>query len=174
MTTLRRFLVVQMLMLWQGGFLFYSAVVVTYGTKVLGSSFEQGRITRLVTQTMNLIGAVALVVFAWDLVRNRAPLRRQRIVLWACWDVMALCLIALFLIHPHLDRMVNFDAVSGAAAIADRPTFKFWHRTYLWVSTAQWIAGLVFAATLLRSWMVADRAHGFGNQSFPDPAPHDH
>ena len=36
MTAVRRFLVFQTLLLWQGGFLFYTAVVVTIGTQVLG------------------------------------------------------------------------------------------------------------------------------------------
>ena len=46
-------------MLWQGGFLFYAAVVVPTGTEVLGS-FEQGRVTRHVTDWLNGIGAVTL------------------------------------------------------------------------------------------------------------------
>ena len=54
MTILRRFFVLQSLMLWQGGFLFYAAVVVPIGTDVLGGSFEQGRITRFVTEQMNV------------------------------------------------------------------------------------------------------------------------
>ena len=36
MTLLRRFAVVQLLMLWQGGFLFYSGFVVPVGTDLLG------------------------------------------------------------------------------------------------------------------------------------------
>ena len=45
MTPLRRFLVVQALLLWQGGFLFYAAFVVPAGTEVLGSAAAQGAIT---------------------------------------------------------------------------------------------------------------------------------
>ena len=52
MLLLRRLLVVQLLMLWQGGFLFYVVFVVPVGTDVLGSSFEQGRITRFVTHSL--------------------------------------------------------------------------------------------------------------------------
>ena len=36
--TLRRFLVVQALMLWQGGFLFYTSAVVPTGTNLLGAA----------------------------------------------------------------------------------------------------------------------------------------
>ena len=38
MSTFRRFLVIQALILWQGGFLFYAAVVVPTGSKVFSSS----------------------------------------------------------------------------------------------------------------------------------------
>ena len=69
MSLVRRFLVIQALLLWQGGFLFYAAVVVPTGTEVLGS-FEQGRVTRHVTNSMNVIGAVTLIILAWDQLAN--------------------------------------------------------------------------------------------------------
>ena len=45
----RRLLLLIGLMFWQGGFLFYAAVVVPVGTRVLGSETEQGFITQSVT-----------------------------------------------------------------------------------------------------------------------------
>ena len=87
MTIFRRFLVVQALMLWQGGFLFYASFVVPVGTEMLGGSFEQGRITRHVTDSMNAVGAVALVIFVWDLLVARKPYQQMR---WGCWGVMAI------------------------------------------------------------------------------------
>ena len=41
---------------WQGGFAFYSGVVVTLGAEVLGSDLEQGLVTRAVTPWLNGIG----------------------------------------------------------------------------------------------------------------------
>ena len=58
MTPLRRFLVLQSLLLWQGGFLFYAAFVVPAGTEVLGSSAAQGVITTRVVDALNVCGAV--------------------------------------------------------------------------------------------------------------------
>ena len=111
MQLLRRFLVIQALMLWQGGFLFYAAVVVPTGTDVLGS-FQQGRVTRNVTDTMNVIGAITLAVLAWDQIRSPAR-RRAR---WLLWAMLASGLVALFLIHPLIERYVDFSAAGGVSA----------------------------------------------------------
>ncbi len=156
MTILRRFLVLQLLILWQGGFLFYSAVVVPIGTDVLGGSFEQGRITRLVTEQMNVIGAVALGFFAWDLLHASRSLR-QRCVLWGCWLFMAAGLVALFLLHPRMVEMVNFESSSAARFKGKHADFRFLHRTYLWIVTVQWAVGLLFAIVMLASWRQSDK-----------------
>ena len=82
---LRRFLVFQAFLLWQGGFLFYTAVVVPIGTDVLGSALVQGLITRRVTDWMNLFGAVWALAFAWDVAACRDPDRRRRLARWLGW-----------------------------------------------------------------------------------------
>jgi preprotein translocase subunit SecG len=154
MTLLRRFLVLQLLMIWQGGFLFYSAVVVPIGTEVLGGSFEQGKITRWVTADMNAVGAVALGVFAWELLATGRASSRRRWLLWGSWLVMAGGLVALVLLHPQMVEMVN---PAKSRLTGNRAEFRFLHRTYLWISTFQWIAGLVLALALVWSWRKADR-----------------
>lgn len=150
---LRRFLVVQMLMLWQGGFLFYASFVVPTGTEVLGNSFEQGRITRHVSMSMNWVGLVALAVFAWDILRCRSA-RAPGLCLWGSWLVMALGLAALFAIHPRLLELVDFST----STFEDRGRFRFWHRTYLWICTFQWLAGLIYTVATLTAWRQLDRA----------------
>lgn len=150
MQLLRRFLVVQALMLWQGGFLFYAAVVVPTGTDVLGS-FEQGRVTRHVTDWMNVIGAITLAILAWDQLCSPPP-RRTR---WAIWTILAVGLAMLALLHPRIESYVDFSATGG---ISDYPAFYFWHRVYLYVASAQWFVGLTYVAILLRSWSANSRA----------------
>src|SRR5947209_11754789 len=61
----RRSLVLAALMFWQGGFTFYAAVVVPLASAELGH-LQQGFITRHVAWYLNLAGAVALLVLAWD------------------------------------------------------------------------------------------------------------
>lgn len=152
-TLLRRFLVIQMLMLWQGGFLFYALIVVPAGTEVLGSALAQGRITRVVAASMNVIGAVAMLVFAWELRQGPATRRAIRYWLWGSWAVMAAGLIALFLLYPRLHELVDFDA----SRHLDRGRFYWLHRVYLLISTAQWVASVVFAVVLLQAWRANDR-----------------
>lgn len=144
MLLFRRFLVVQFLMLWQGGFLFYVVFVVPVGTEVLGSSFEQGRITRFVTGSINLTGVIALAFIALDLLCSG---RRNRL-LWFCWIAMTILLVAQFAIRSHLMTLVNFDE----RTFPDHAVFYSWHRVYLWISTVQWAIGVVLVVGLLRAW----------------------
>jgi hypothetical protein len=149
---LRRFFVLAALMFWQGGFTFYAAIVVPVGTEVLGSKVEQGRITRQVARSINLSGAVALAVFAWDLAATRSG-RRLRWGRWLSWLGMVVALGVLFVLHDRLDAMFLPDELK----ILDRPRFIFWHRTYLWVSTVQWGFAVLFALLTLVAWRAEDR-----------------
>src|SRR5262249_17618726 len=70
-TVARRFLVLAGLMLWQGGFTFYAAVVVPIGMDELGSHTAQGVITRRVAPVINLAGLAALALLVWGMPRQR-------------------------------------------------------------------------------------------------------
>ena len=143
MSMLRRFLVFQALLLWQGGFLFYAAFVIPTGTDVLGT-FEQGRVTRHVTNSMNVIGVVALTILAWD--QCFSGFRRLR---WSLWVAMAGTVVALVWLHVLIESLVDFSPSGG---FGDYPAFYFWHRVYLYVAAAQWVFGLVYVAVLIRDW----------------------
>jgi hypothetical protein len=152
MCLLRRFAVIAALMFWQGGFTFYAGVVVPIGTEVLGSAAEQGRITRLVARSLNVSGAAALAVFAVDLLLTRGG-RGWRWGRWFAWAVMAGCLAALVLMYPRLDQMFH----GAEAYLDDRRAFRPWHRAYLWTSTVQWGAAVLFAVLSLLAWRAEDR-----------------
>jgi hypothetical protein len=140
------------LMFWQGGFTFYAAVVVPIGTDVLGSPAAQGWITRRVTGYLNLAGAVALVVLGWDVAASRDPRRWRRLLRWLTWLVMATALGVLVWLHPRLDALLDVDFQE----ILDRRLFRGLHRRYLWVSTAQWAAGIAAVLLMLRAWQGED------------------
>lgn len=142
MSTLRRFLVIQALLVWQGGFFFYAAVVVPIGTREHGS-FGQGMVTRHVTDWMNAIGVVAVAVLAWDQWANGDP-RGYRRARWGLWLVLAGGLAALAVIHPRLEPYID--------STMDFKTFYLWHRVYLYVASAQWVASLAYVVVLLRAW----------------------
>lgn len=139
-----RFVVLQALMLWQGGFLFYAVFVVPTGTEVLGS-FQQGRVTREVTLSMNLIGVATLLFLAWDQFQT-AGKRRAR---WIVWTVLVTTLAAQFICHFQVERFVDF---TREGRIEDYPAFYFWHRVYLCVAAVQWTAGLACVLLTLMAW----------------------
>jgi hypothetical protein len=99
---------------------------------------------------LNITGTVALAVFACDVVSTP----RRRAGRWLAWLVMAVALAVLFILRGYLDS--RFDA--ELLRIDDRPTFRFWHRTYLWVSTFQWAAAVGFTILSLLAWRADDRS----------------
>jgi hypothetical protein len=139
-------------MFWQGGFVFYAGVVVPVGTEVLGSASEQALITRHVTRYLNLSGTVSVILFAWDLAATRSG-RGAYWGRWLCWLALAAGLAVLYWLHPHLNGMFRAEELT----ILDRPSFRFWHRTYLWVSTVQWAFAVGFAVFSLAAWRAEDR-----------------
>jgi hypothetical protein len=152
MILLRRFLVVVALMFWQGGFTFYAAVVVPVGQEVLGSHQDQGFITRHVTRYLNLAGAAALVLLAWDGAATHDTSERRRWLRWLAWAGMLVTLGMLAWLHPRLDELLDPESWR----ILDRGTFRVGHRWYLWISTVQWGFGILYAVVTLGAWRAAD------------------
>ncbi|HEV3339685.1 MAG TPA: hypothetical protein VG125_04995 [Pirellulales bacterium] len=152
MTTCRRFFVLAALAFWQGGFTFYSAVVVPAGEQVLGSSRQQGFVTRQVTNFLNAAGGAALPLCLWDLwIGARISGSRLR---WAVWGGMSVTLSLQVWLHLVLDRLLQPDAM----LIVDQQAFRAVHQWYLIASTAQWVCCLAFVALALRAWRKEDAA----------------
>lgn len=143
----RRFWVFQSLLLWQGGFLFYAAIVVPIGTDIHGS-FQQGLVTEQVTWYLNLIGLACLGFLLWEMVTSKGyPLRRSRWAIWYTWLVTLLILIGL---HEFLEPMIPSLYLEGNFEIYQK--FLFYHGVYLWISTLQWILGIGYLLTILKAW----------------------
>jgi hypothetical protein len=144
---LRRFAVIAALMFWQGGFTFYAAVVVPIGTDILGGALEQGFITRRVTNYLNLAGAVALPILAWDMLSSD-PVRWRRRLRWGMWLTMLATLAALVWLHVELDNLLDVEQQS----VLDRGAFRMQHGFYLNVSTVQWATALAWLGLSLSAW----------------------
>jgi hypothetical protein len=154
MITVRRFVVLQALLIWQGGFLFYAAVVVPTGTELLGSAAAQGRITARVTDTLNGLSILALGVLAFDLRSTRDPLHRRTEIRWWCWSLVLLCQGLLFYFHYLLDAFMD----PARNRIVIRPPFRPVHRMYLWTVSAQWFLCLLLLWFNVRAWRSEDLA----------------
>lgn len=150
LTLARRFLVVAALMFWQGGFTFYASVVVPFGQAVFG--MEQGFVTQRVTNSLNVAGAAALAILAWDVLYDGGSGWRKSLR-WGTWFVMAAALAALIVLHPRLDGLLDAEQMR----LLNRAAFTPLHRIYLWVSTIQWAAMLVYLFATLWSWQEARR-----------------
>ena len=146
--SVRRFLVIQILMLWQGGFLFYTAFVVPTGGEVLGSAAAQGAITARVTVVLNLLGIAGIGLLAWDLSATRDSSPRRTTARWWCWTALLVCQYVLLVLHGILVSLMD----PGPMHVMIRPPFYPLHRLYLWASTAQWFAGVLLVWWTLRAW----------------------
>ena len=158
MTSLRRFLVFQAFLMWQGGFLFYASFVVPAGTEVLGSPAGQGAITTRVADALNACGVVGLLVIAWDQASTRDPAPRRTKARWCCWGVAAVCQGLLIVLHIWMDSCMD----PGRSRVVIHPPFRPLHRTYLWTSTVQWIACLALGWWTLRAWAAEGPRPGQG------------
>ncbi len=150
----RRFVLVVAASVWQGGFVFYAAVVVPAGTELHGH-FGQGLVTQRVTQPLNLLGLLAHLAYLWELLATPTPKR----VRWALWAASVTLLGGLAAVHVQMDTLI------GPTATADG--FRGWHIAYLWLSTGQW----AIAVALLWLQIGQPRPSYQGLQVPPPPPP---
>src|SRR5262249_16904264 len=91
----RRALVLAALLFWYGGATFYAAVAIPVGLSVLRPRSYQTFVTQAVTNYLNLAGAAALALFAWDLLAGPDPRPAWRRWRWGAWGGMAATLLAM-------------------------------------------------------------------------------
>ena len=136
----RRFLVLLALMVWQGGFMFYGAVVVPVVRAQLEGP-ERSLITQRVTGWMNLVGTIGLLLMFADVWAGSAPVKRWR---WLTWAGMALPHLAVVWLHRELSHQM----ATGNDRL-DKSGFLLWHGSYLACNVVQWFAGMAFAVLAL-------------------------
>jgi hypothetical protein len=154
MVVLRRWLVLVAFAFWQGGFMFYGAVVVPVGSDILGSHREQARITRPVTNYLNVAGAVALAVWCWDGQASRRKIARGGRLFWPWWALLVLLLGVQVGLHWRMDDFLD----TGTVHDMDRQIFRFLHRCYLLVSSVQWAGAMGLLAWTVCAWARCDHA----------------
>ena len=125
-------------------FWIYVSFVVPVGNEVLGSSFEQGLITRQVTVPLNWLGVLAATLMALNLLFNRKQFTRAVSTIQVIAVVVMLSMqVALFWLHPQIDTFVDLETHE---IVGDYDQFYWFHRLYLWASTIQWFAGWLWLA----------------------------
>ena len=129
------FLTIITFALWWGGFTFYASWVIPTAHEVTGNHILTGMITQRVSNVLNVLTtafiAVSMVTFY---VEKRE--RKQ----WIPLSIIAGGLLVLVVLHPKMDTFVQVETQS----LSDKAGFYAYHRVYLLVSTAMWLAGLVW------------------------------
>lgn len=144
---LRRFLVFQAFLWWQGGFVFYAAVVVPIGT-AQSSAFGQGLITQRVTDWLAGLGGAWHLLYLWELLAARDPNRRQAQFRFNAWLLSLLLHVALIFVHFEMDALIDDDN----GEVRDRIHFRGMHIAYLWGVTTQWLLALAQAWMTIGAW----------------------
>ena len=143
---IRRYAVLLTFALWMGGFTFYTLIVIPTGGKVLGSERDVGFITQQVTNWLNWIGLLALVVLGWN---ARAEGWALQNFFTSAWLAMAVTEAGLFLIHRVIDNLLDIEAHKIHGPLDH---FFVWHRSYMAVASVQWLAALLY---LFLAWELA-------------------
>ena len=94
-----------------------------------------------------------LAILAVDLGLTRDPAAQRTAARWASWWIAFVCQGLLFAFHRLLDAFM--DPTRTHVMIG--PPFYPVHRMYLWTSTIQWLACLVFAWLTVWAWRAEDR-----------------
>ena len=92
------------------------------------------------------MGVAALALMLWEMIATwNGPKQRVRVAIWL---VMVLGQGILFYLHLELDGMMDPDRTFVVRRVSFYPV----HRVYLWTSTVQWVAGLLFVWFTLHAW----------------------
>jgi|SRR5580704_2139923 hypothetical protein len=148
MTLCRRFALILSIAVWQGGFMFYGGVVVPVGAAVLGSETEQGFITQAVTNYLNGVGAICVVVWGIMLWLESPRASWLRRMCWALWSGLAVTLGVLIGLHVLMDRSLDIPGHN----FLDEEKFLRLHGAYIATSTVQWLMSLALLALTLSTW----------------------
>lgn len=144
-----QFVVTLSLAMWWGGLTFYSAIVVPLGIEQIGGA-EQGFLTQRVTVRLNIAGTITGICLLADALW-RGPRKHRAALASVILGLQAW----LWFLHARLSLWL--DAASSSSHSGE--SFYQAHRIYLWVTSTQWLIGLV----CLGVWCVRPNATPAGD-----------
>lgn len=132
--------------LWMGGFTFFSSVTLRVAHKLLGESQEFGYVTQVVTDRLNVIGLIALLLLLAQLAAHWQILaRHRRFLLSFTWLILVVTLMFLFNLHNAIDAVIDFEQ----RVVIDPDAFEPLHVRYKQVAAVQWLAAVVHLTVML-------------------------
>ena len=164
---LLRFVLLCAMGLWIGGLSFYALRVIKAAHQVIGNHTRVGFITQRATRDLNLIGAGALALMAWNgWAAGRAAGTRIRVLLALSWLTAAAAHAAVFLIHARLDGMLDGPSRQVREGVA----FHGPHETYLIATAVEWGSALVYLLAALAAWSRQDSVSSDRTAGPPHPS----
>jgi hypothetical protein len=148
MQVILRLLWIVLFAVWQGGFMFYGAIVVPVGTRVLGSESLQGFVTQSVTNYLNIIGVLTLSFWLGEFLLCRDASKTRNNTRWFLLITMMLLHGLLAWMHINLDSLLD----AGSQVVLKQQQFHQLHSWYLIISTLEWVLSILFAAVTLAAW----------------------
>ena len=142
--------------LYWGGLTFYTGFVVRISHDVLNDPMDGGLITQRVTAVLQLLGVVTVLLMAGNTVAVASRSRSYGLALGICATLLGCALIGLFLVHGHLDAVIDV----ADSEITDRAAFDAGHQRYNQLTTVQWLAALAYLPITLFAWRAIDTKHG--------------
>jgi hypothetical protein len=128
--------------------MFYGAIVVPVGTRVLGSESLQGFVTQSVTNYLNIFGAIATIYWLVEVLLCRDISKRRNYTRWILLISIMLLHGLLAWMHSELDSLLD----SGLQVVLKHQPFHRLHSWYLIISTLEWALSMTFAAVTLAAW----------------------
>ncbi|HZV37045.1 MAG TPA: hypothetical protein VFB72_20885 [Verrucomicrobiae bacterium] len=152
MTLARRYAVLLTIAFWMGGFTFYTGVVIPTGNQVMGGERDVGFITQQVTNWLNAIGVIALIILGLNAWFQRPGF--PRLLMLLSWLAMIVLQGGLFYVHSVLDAKLDTSThrISGPMHI-----FFNWHRLYMLLASAQWGFALIYLWLAVVVWKQTDQ-----------------
>lgn len=138
--------------LWFGGFLFYSAVVISNAHVILQDHETVGMITQRVTRVLNFIGVASCLLLISNLLKEKLKLSPKQLkASYAILTAIVFTLLAQFLLHSSMSEYI--DPVKHE--LSEYKKFYRLHRIYLIISTAQFFFLLACIPLTIKSWSSA-------------------
>ncbi|MCP4192644.1 MAG: hypothetical protein GY768_18675 [Planctomycetaceae bacterium] len=138
--------------LYWGGLTFYTGFVVRIAHAVLDDPMDGGLITQRVTVVLQMLGAVTVVLMACNCAVVFWHSRKYGYPLIGCTTLLSCALIGLFLVHGHLDAVIDVEAFE----IIDRDAFDAAHQRYNQLTTIQWLSAFAYLPITVFAWRSID------------------
>ena len=136
--------------LFWGGLTFYTGFVVRIAHDVLSDPMDGGLITQRVTDVLQMLGGVTVLLMSWNAVQVFRGDRKYGYALAVCIVVLSSALVGLVVVHA------NLDAVIQSSAIIDDDVFTINHRRYNQLTTIEWLASLAYLPITIMAWRKID------------------